>query len=330
MAHPIDQPPARPPLRRRQLAVVALCVVATLVLAELVAYIAAPRVTVTRDWGMAELDARVEQMAGLGDADVVFIGSSVVAKGIDPTVFGTAHGTVAYNAGVNGSSPRLWELWIGEVVEPSLQPDTVVIGVVTHDLNDESLVHDDAYSRYASSDGRSAHIGTQAAWERVLDDSALMRRRGELRSPSTWWPVLGLGDGATQLPLTVGGYDTTDRQRRYEPPTRTMSELRLGGTEAAALEATLRSLAQHRIDTYVVLMPVVERDHLSVLPGGEADHVRFTDMVRTIADERGATVLDARNVVTAPDHFVDHIHLNGAGTDMLSHWLAAEIAAQGV
>lgn len=123
-------------------------------------------------WGDLETQWKVAQMDGLaatGEADVVFLGSSIVNAGFDPELFAelSEPGTVVYDAALNATSPHLLELWAKEIMLPRLRPDLVVIGLSSRELNDHGISQAEQYERYVESIGRAFEIDEPSLSQRI-------------------------------------------------------------------------------------------------------------------------------------------------------------------
>ena len=129
----------------------------------------------------------MDQLGRKGGASVVFMGSSMMNAGIDPEAFheGRSDPRPPFLAAINGSDPRMDEVWLRYVAVPRLKPSTVVIGLTSRDFND--AVRPQQYSLFVSSPGAEEAMGTESALDaaerRLADFSYLVRYRDELRKP---------------------------------------------------------------------------------------------------------------------------------------------------
>ena len=171
----IDQKPTleipEPPGRRRPARLAVLALVAVLLLGEGVARILEPYLRDVPVWGSEDLDEKVDGMVALAGtgADAVFLGSSAVNRGFDGDLFADLTGLTTFNAAIDGSSPRLLEVFINEVVGPTLDPDIVIIGLTSRAFNDSAHLppelhtgdETEAWWRYAEPD-RARRLAEQA------------------------------------------------------------------------------------------------------------------------------------------------------------------------
>ncbi len=91
--------------------------------------------------GMAEHEENVERLKAAGGVQVLFVGSSVVAAGIEPELLADAIGAPrgAYSFWVAGPSMQGVEFFTTQLARPQLSPDVLVIAVSSRELNDEGL-----------------------------------------------------------------------------------------------------------------------------------------------------------------------------------------------
>jgi hypothetical protein len=129
-----DQPAtATEPSRRRGTAiVVAGCAVLVVEMLLRVGGSALPS-PASREWS-SDRQVKYEQMRMLrrrfGGADTVFVGSSLMAMGVDPRLIPRPPGgRPDYNAAFSGARIQELELWIRDVVIPLLRPHRVVVGL---------------------------------------------------------------------------------------------------------------------------------------------------------------------------------------------------------
>ena len=276
------------------------------------------------------LDHKATQIGEIDGAQVVFVGSSMIDVGVEPSVFIAAQDRYAsaYNAATENASPRLWQMWLDDVVLPGLEPDVVVIGVSSFTVNDEGSNREAFIDTYVNSPARTAPtIGADPrTW------SALYNHRRDLRSPDTWQQlVTGRSqDGVALHPL---GYNPRVRERPYEVPDyysrRTvggvLNDYSSGGKEAQALESLVASLQDRGVTPVIVIMPAVLDDHLPMHPNGLADYAQHLAIADDIATVTGVTVLRPPETFFDESLFVDPVHLNGTGADRFSRWLAAQL-----
>lgn len=313
--------------RRRTLAVV-IAAVLTLGVAEM----AARSVIDRGDWGLIPLAEKVQQMETLGTADVVFIGDSTILVGIDPDLFVAASDSYdsAYNAGMQGGSPRLWHLWFTEAVLPGLTPDVAVLGLTPMSLNDAGQLHPARLARYESSLSRRSAVGALGPIERVRHGLTLTRNGRDLRSPATWFGGVGV--------LTSAGRDTTTSTLAYSIPSaftermvhEVMINFTIGGRELGDLGSFAAAVRATGTTIVFVLPPFVDDDFWALAPQGSIDRRRFERAVIDRAEEMGVVLLIPPADEYSESMFADPVHLNDAGVTRFSTWLAGELSALGL
>ena len=186
----VDDAPPPNQARAPRLRVVVAATIAIVLLAELGVRAASGPLQEPRafhNWEAQNKVTRMDQLSRQGGASVVFMGSSMMNAGIDPELFrqGRTDPRPPFLAAINGSDPRMDEVWLRYVAVPRLKPSTVVIGLTSRDFND--AVRPQQYSLFVSSPGAEEAMGTESALDeaerRLADVSYLVRYRDELRKP---------------------------------------------------------------------------------------------------------------------------------------------------
>lgn len=293
-------------------------------------------------WGSRTLDAKVDQIEALsaqGGVDVVFIGSSIVDVGIDPAKFvqRSSWAESAYNASVSAASPRVLEAWAEEVVLPLLKPKVLVIGMSSRALNDNGTNQQAAFDRYINSGGRADYLGIAGLDRRIEAaieaGSSLFRLRGELRSPRTFIDNVTTetrGPSITRLGhqrrLRNNDYEVT-QEFRERIAGQVLNDYSVGGHEMTALRGMVDTALAMGVRVYVIDMPVVEEDYISLHPRGAADHELYEAALAELARDERFTTASARDVVPMAESYADPLHLNAQGSRLLARWLANLIVA---
>jgi hypothetical protein len=288
-------------------------------------------------WGDLETQWKVAQMDGLaakGGADVVFLGSSIVNAGIDPALYAqlSESGTVAYNAALNATSPQLLELWAGEIVLPRLQPDLVVIGLSSRELNDHGISQTEQYDRYVESIARAFEIAQPTIPQRIdramSEVSAVVRLRSEIRRPFVVFNELR-GTTSPSLVLTDQGATTRLRGMEYHVPeefrdrtvNRDLVDYQVGGVEMGALSRLVDEIRSTGAEVLLVDMPVVEAAYVPMHPNGRADFDAYRAALREFADQNDVQLIIPPDQPWPAEQFADPLHLNQSGVDELTTWL---------
>ena len=317
-----------------------LIVVGLLVLAEVGARGLAPYVPEPLLWTDESTQVKVAQLDRIEDdegcVDVAFVGNSMTRDAVDPATFSEAdpQERSAYNAALDAATPALLERWALDEVVPRVDPGTVVVGVSSFDLNDNARIGETALDSYASATlSRDDLFGRLQA--PLVERSALFEYRAELRDPKVLWESLGrLRRGEDEPRLSADGIDgvigpdgegLSRRQLRYVRAvslqrfvqTELLNDFAVGGEQTDAARALLDGLRERGVEPVLVALPVTE-DYVGLHPHGEADFARFLETAETLADETGATYVDAHDWAASDDLFADTHHLNGEGTTNFS------------
>ena len=282
-------------------------------------------------WYDATTQLKVEQMDDLGDADVVFVGTSMVWQGLVPEVFTATDpaARTAYNAGLAGGVPVVMEPWLQEEVVPRLQPDLVVWGLCSMDFS--TSYGDDNLDRYR--DALDSRIGALAAVEQTAARfSSLVHYRTILRHPSALFgserddiedgfaaAAAILGNGGERLDFEV---DTSpDRARQIQAR---LSNYRIDTTDIDALYRTVSALRDQGIEVVLAEMPIPNR-YVFLHPEGAGDTARAHETILAIDDVFDIQIIDLRYGFT-DDDFVDFTHLDQSAAAALTTQLTAYLA----
>lgn len=328
--------PVTGPSRWRTIVLITLV---TLLTAEAGARIAEPLLEAPLPWPTAQIAQKADQIKQLADQgtpiDVVFLGSSVVALGIDPIEFNRADGWVAYNAGLNGAAVSGLERWAFDVVLPQLQPTLVVIGLTTRDLNDHGRLSADFLQSMEIADGWK-EFEERNPFERfidfVQDSSALVRLRPLLRTPATTVrhalrgnvdPGLEAGPfGSEGDPSTIP-YDSEAWSSLWTIDH--LNDYSIGGQELAALDQLLTRLNSEGFEVVLAEMPVLP-EYLSVQPGGAEAITEFRQAVQKIASAHDVEFVSPYDEF-GPNDFRDPAHLNQEASGALAVSLRDHLAS---
>jgi hypothetical protein len=261
---------------------------AVLLLTELGVRVIEDRLPPPPDWYTPEYGVKDEQMAALaarnGGASVVFIGSSVIDVAIDPSALDNpaTDGRPAYNAGLIGANLEMVDVWSEHVVEPALQPDVVIIGVSSRDVNRNGAGLETQTPGFYKLPAVRRLLGTESLLEKVErragDVSRIVRYRTVLRRPLE----------------AVFGYDSPDRNLAKN--TELGQELHLAGdsyqdspnvlsffraepllaysasdAQFGALRRTVERLEGRGVRVILLDVPVTEQ-YVSLHPQGAADY----------------------------------------------------------
>lgn len=324
-----DQPGRYRPAR---LAVIAL--VAVLALGEAGARILEPRFPSVASWGSDDLDEKAQAMVDLEGtgANVVFMGSSAVNRGFDSGLFAEVTGLTAFNAGVDGSSPRLLEVLIKEVVEPTLHPDVVIIGLTSRAFNDNALTQKELFDLYLNSNGRAEWLGSASVKVRLetlaARYSAFVRLRPFLRNPRQLADAIRGVNPDPEPETTDPSYEVNELWAT-NMAVNSLADYEIGDVELGALARTVDRLKTEGVKVVLVDLPVVEEDWAALHPNGVADINAFHEALAAFAAEHAVDLVDTWEETWPVDQFRDPVHLNLVGQARLTRLLADYLAAAG-
>ena len=292
-------------------------------------------------WPSSAMEAKYEQLRDLAahnrEPDVVFVGSSAVFEGIDAAAYSAAAGgdVTAYNAALGGASMISIERWTIDIVVNLAEPQTVVIGVIGRDINDNGIGQQAYFERLiASQDYAAARRGNAsnpadsiAGW--LNDHWALWRMRPYLRQPITF--ARDVFRGGVAQPPTVGAQGAEleslyqfeylfDEDWRAFWTKRQLHDYSVGGREAAALRSLVDQLIDRNIQVVLVSMPVTD-DYVDLLPD-PANQAEFEELLTELAPRPGLIYIDGRSIAASTDLFRDPAHLNPTGARRLAEALA--------
>ena len=326
----------------RRLTVLVLVALAVLLAAELATRAIEAHLEAPLEWQSYETQTKVSQMDALGKhggADIVFLGSSLMDTGLEPTIFDGQLGghVVGYNAALSSSIPRMTEPWAQYVVVPKLHPKVIVLGLDSYDFTDEGPGRTAFLDAFLASPGARHAMGRSDVlqrFDRWLDGhSALWDHRFQLRDPETLADAV-LGRRPVEDPEAAAvepdGRQSFDQDlpfaNRVVGGDLPVGDWSLGTLDPAAVDRLIRFARSRGIKVVLVDMPVTN-DYVARHPHGEADYETFIAAVQALATRDGATVVDLDGL---RDHslFADEVHLNKHGAQVFSTQLAAALAPE--
>lgn len=326
------------PRRRSRLVLIAIVCALVLLGAEAVTRARASALPPPLKWATTDLDRKVQQIEELreaGGASVVFLGSSTVDAGVDPSALSIpASDRPAYNAAVRGGTIRMVSTWAKEIAIPRLRPDVVVVGVASRELNENDASQRLREELFFDAPAVRHLLGNETPLlraERTLESaSALFKYRTWIRDPRYLKALFGVGAAPTVTQTAIGDYLAPDgqflffRSRTYKakesfgelPGARSLSD-----AHRAALRGLLTFLRKNVERVVVVNMPVT-RDYASRQPARQP--AAFDAILRAEAARAGASY-KAFGVWPTTD-FADPTHTNAAGSKRLTARLATLVA----
>jgi hypothetical protein len=327
-----------PPLPRRRwrprLARLVVTVLCVLLVGELTVRALESRLPPAPLWDTDEYPQKIEHMDELargGGAGVLLLGSSVMDVSVDPSGLTALDGRPAYNAGLIGATPFIVDVWARNVVAPTLQPSTVVIGISSRDVNLNGVGLETSDPRFLNAPAVRDLLGTQSVVDEIewqfLQRSALVRYRLLLRRPLE--AILGYdAPDRNTTELTPGGLETHLLATQYRSDEVVQAFFRrepLAGFTLSTkqLDALGRLAVWFREQgARVVLLDVpVTADYIDLHPAGAADYESYGQALAGLAGQAGVELL--RPGIWDPSLFSDPLHLNGAGVERLTAELDA-------
>jgi len=310
-----------------------------LALVEVAARITEPYLPEPDRWPSSEAAAKVDQMEDLEDdpnpISTVFLGSSVVAEGIDPVAFSESAGTTGYNAALSAASPRSLVPWTQNVVLSTAEPRLAVIGLVSRDLNDNGISQTEFVERLESSPGmieRGQPDNLMESLEKwFLAHSALFRVRPFLGDPqrllSELFPAGGAEGDEVEAVGALGADSSYDGQPYADIDTwraawnaRHLNDFLIGESEIEALHELIERLKSSGVQVMLVNMPVTD-DYVDTIRDGARLQVEFSDLLEDTASDLEVGYLDVSDQFDK-EAFRDPAHLTPAGARSLAIALA--------
>ena len=324
--------PGEPVRRHRHRMHVLAGVAAVVVVAELAVRLATGPLPEPQVWSTPELQYKVGLMEDLGPVEVALVGSSVVDVSIDPGGLDRP----AFNAALGAASIGMVADVTRTLVVPRLDPDIVVIGLASRELNANSADQAEIEARFRDAPAVREAFGTESLLDRVErwagDVSALVEYRSVLRDPDNWlgdppeqWgPSVTAGSGLYLSFLDESYHfdETTERGLRNGA----LKDFRLGNEQIGTLRTLVEDLDAQGRRVLLVATPVT-KDYVALHPRGEADYEAFVGALQALADEEGAAFVEAG--VWGRHQFADPLHVSRAGTERLTQMVADAIAQQG-
>jgi hypothetical protein len=316
--------------RRRTFAVMAICTSLLILAVEGFVRRIEPGLSSAGAWPKGRIADQFDAVSRYADGeriDVVFAGSSMMQKAIDPELYTDRTGLRSVNAALPASTNFMLEPWLINVVVPMLRPRVVVIGVASRDFNDNANGPDRALASLVGSPGyqsRVAHDWLTRADRTASRFSALVRVRRSLREPSNVLRALRRPRGPVRArpcpPKSPGAerYRIDRTVRRY--PKTVLNDFSAGGIQTRALIDTIRGLKRRGIDVVLVEL-ASSRDYADLHPHRERDLAEYRAALRRVVDTTRVGRVDATSL-TSPRYFLDPIHLNCAGSRRFTSALA--------
>lgn len=299
-----------------------------LALLEVSARLAAPGLPVDPGkWPRAEIAQKLDQIHGMTDdgqmADVIFVGSSMMAGGIDPVAFTKRSDVTSYNAGFAGPSTRTVTPWTVDILEPLLDPEVVVIGVQTRELNDNAPKGQTMYDKFINSPGyKQASASAANRLEGELEGwSFFLRYRRAFRRPADLFSSDKAALAEAKVRKTIGPRGTrVEESVQYRATDKFVTTLydkmlvdfAVGGVEYDALIELHNDLEERGVRLVVVSMPVTS-DYDAIHADPVGDVKAYHDLLDRFQEQTGDTIIDAEDGFPTSAAFREPIHLDIEG-----------------
>ncbi len=230
----------------------------------------------------------------------------------------------AYNAALGSATIGMVAAFTRAVVVPDLDPDVVVVGISSRELNANAPEQDAIESRFFDASELRHRLGTESILDRadrVLGDVfEVVRYRSVLRDPENWIDPTPAWDGSITrddglfldfLDSTYHDDPTVLRRMRYGA----LRDFEIGSDQVATLRRLLTDLRRGGRRVLLLATPV-SQDYVDQYPRGAADHERYLATVSDLADEVGVEFASAG--VWDDAYMADPLHTNGAGARRLT------------
>ena len=274
------------------------------------------------------LDNLVED---LGRVDVIFLGSSMVHRGLDPKLFqreiytATNHTITAFNLGIPGIKSKD-AASIARVLVQKYKPKLIIYGISVRDFDGQyeaSGISDNPWVRYElgnfNLDGwlREKSLAYQyylvyRNWMKVDFDEQIKQRRYYDRV------------------ITAKGFLNSDNVLQEDPEAWKESAIKsyenyfLDPSYVNAVEAILQ-LQKQGTKIVIVEMPV-QTEFIQYYPHQWKDQEQFIQAIQTVVSSFDSPFLPTTGLVTLPENgWYSKNHLNSIGADVFTRWLAHEL-----
>lgn len=336
-----DRPTATPEARHRRTRSIVAWSVAFSVLFLLAAEVgtrAMGDLPANRTWPDVESQYKAEHAeavaASEGREPLIFAGSSVSDAAFDPAIVTRAAGTDSdsFNYAQEGSLAATTARFLDAAVIDQVDPDVVVLGVFPGDIGASPTNAAALGDELAASRGYRLASGNPTVADRIDDAassrSALIAHREILRDPVRLLQWLRAPSTPTILDADTGAL-LRHRDQQWDPDQATGGDLHAGDAtvpvapQVQAIEDLAEELAARGTRLVVVELPVLEDSPAAPDEAARSlTHAAMVDIEASGCAER----LDLRSVGQDVTYWSDPVHVNEAGTELVSkavgEWLA--------
>ena len=312
--------------------------VAVLLMAEMTSRLLSPSLPIDPGkWPRIEMAQKLDQMRQLANdeekVDVLFVGSSMMAGGIDPVRFTEDSGLASYNAAFAGPSMRTITPWTLDIVVPLLEPEVVVVGLQSRELSDNGPKNEVMYEKFIASPGyreAASNIALQLGGK-LENLSAFLKNRRILREPGQ----LFARDSKTALAEAAIRHEIGEQGRRNDEPgtyhstekftrdlyEKTLIDFEIGGPELQALRELETGLSAKGIRLVIMNMPVTE-DYWAAHEDPVGDRLEYRTALQELADSSEIQIIEAEDAFGDVEEFRDPMHLDVGARETLAGALA--------
>lgn len=278
------------------------------------------------EWGTNELPYK-RSIVPPGGSDILIVGVSDMDAGVNPGVVDSVvqPDRPTFNGSLGATSLRIVEVATEHIWLPELQPEVVVIGIISRHMNPNDPEIAEIESRFFEAMEVKALLSELSIMEQVdrqfMRWSRLWEHRAHLRSWDAlmgeavppWGPVF-TADGGQWTRFLDGVYEPSERQFDF------IRSASLKDWEIATdWDEPLRRLVEvsraHGAEVLLLDSPTAA-DWTMLHPNGQADVDRYRQLVSALADELQTPLI--RPPQYPDEYFADVIHLNQQGADELS------------
>lgn len=281
-----------------------------------------PRLAQPLVWHTADVEKQAHLLT-LTDTPIrVLAGTSQVAQGLDPSLFGSP----TINVALSGGTPEITEQWLLDEVVAAADIEQVVWGLtplLDFSATDETPAFDRYLDAFATRPGFGAEFLRQAAVR-----SELVEFRPSWAGSGWYRLVTGSVRGGSSL--DENGFRTLFNQR-VSGPERAMwldrlSVYEFGGSDKiGAVERTVAELERREIELIVVEMPVPNR-MIELVPGGAEAYELHREQMIAEMNRLGVRFIEVDPTWFDDSHFLDFTHFSAESAQAFTTELVGKLA----
>lgn len=291
--------------------------------------------------GLVNLDLKFIELERFsreqGPVDCIFLGNSLVHRGIDPRVFDRVYGQLtgrklsSFNFGVAGLAPEGARL-VARVLIGLYHPKLLVLGTTVNDYRDgfgvrtSTLIADNPWIRY-----QLGHFSL-AGW--LAEESAAYRFFLRFL---IWLeePELSRRISRQESEMTTAGFGPENRSqnidenrgsRRLQQQYRKWEHFRFGRGELSNLVDIMGAASSTE---FILLEMPVHHSCFQFLKDKVHGYLMAREEIQNLAANSGEPFVELETTRLIPDDgWADLHHMNAKGADRFSRWLAGQVARE--